>query len=318
MKAVLCKAPTGIDDLVVEDVPSPRPGKGEVLIAVQAAGVNFPDMLIVQGKYQFKPDPPFSPGGELAGEVIALGEGVTDFAVGDRVAAMTVWGAFAEQVVVPARNLVRIPDAMDYETAAALFLTYGTAYHALRQRGNLAPGETLLVLGAAGGVGLAAVQLGKVLGARVIAAAGAPEKLEVAREAGADHLVDYTTESLRDQVRALTGGKGADVIFDPVGGDAFQQSMSAINWNGRLLVVGFASGEIPKLAVNRVLLKGCAVVGVFWGAFTEKEAALNAANNRDLLRFWEEGKIRPLISASYPLEKARDALRQFETRKVVG
>lgn len=318
MRAVICNTPTGIDDLTVGEMPAPLLGDGEVRIRVCAAGVNFPDMLIAEGKYQFKPEPPFAPGGELAGEVMEVAEGVTTVAPGDRVAGVSVWGAFAEEAVLPAKSVVKIPAAMDYRTAASFFLTYGTSYHALRQRADLKAGETLLVLGASGGVGVAAVQLGKAMAARVIAAAGTDEKLEIARAEGADELVNYRDQSLKEAVKALTGGKGADVIFDPVGGDAFEGAMSAINWKGRLLVVGFASGEIPKLAVNRALLKGCSVVGVFWGAFMVKEPELYAANNAALLKLWEEAKIRPRISATYPMEDAVRALRQFADRTVVG
>ena len=318
MRAVLCKAPTGIDDLVVDSIDPPPLGKGEIRVAVHAAGVNFPDTLIVEDKYQFKPEPPFSPGGEFAGEGVEVAADVDSAAVGDRVAGTTLWGAFAQEVTLPAASVIRIPDSMDHVSAAGFFLTYGTTYHALVQRADLQPGETLLVLGASGGVGIAAVHLGKILGARVIAAAGSPEKLEVARAQGADDLVNYREESLKEKVKALTGGKGADVIFDPVGGDAFQQSMSAINWKGRLLVVGFASGEIPKLAINRVLLKGCSVIGVFWGAFAEKESSLNAQNNAVLMQLYEEGKLRPLISDTYPMEKAAEALHRFAARDVVG
>jgi len=318
MRAVLCKTPTGIDDLVVDRIDPPSLGKGEVRVAVHAAGVNFPDTLIVENKYQFKPEPPFSPGGELAGEVIEVSEGVTGVAVGDRVAGMSLWGAFAEEVTLPAESVILIPDSMDYVSAAGFFLTYGTTYHALVQRANLQPGETLLVLGASGGVGTAAIHLGKILGARVIAAAGSPEKLEVARAQGADDLVNYREESLKEKVKALTDDNGADVIFDPVGGDAFQQSMSAINWKGRLLVVGFASGDIPKLAMNRVLLKGCSVSGVFWGEFIKREPAQSAQNNAVLIKLFEEGKLRPLISDTYPMEKAAEALHRFAARDIVG
>ncbi len=318
MKAVLCKRHAGPEALVVENVPCPTPGPGQVRIRVHACGVNFPDTLIIRGKYQFKPDFPFSPGGEVAGEVIELGEGVTRVKLGDRVAAMSVWGGFAEEIVVDQKMVTRIPDAMDYPTAAGFLITYATTYHALVDRAKLQPGETLLVLGAAGGVGIAAVQLGKALGARVIAAASSADKLAVARENGADEGIDYVKGDLKQQVRDLTGGKGADVIYDPVGGDATDAVMSAINWKGRLLVIGFASGEIPRLALNRVLLKGCDVVGVFWGAFTEREPERSAANNQALMDLFEQGRIKPLVSATYPLERAADALREIEERRARG
>lgn len=318
MKAVLCKRHAGPEALVVETVPRPALGAGEVRIRVHACGVNFPDTLIIRGKYQFKPDLPFSPGGEVAGEVTEVAPGVTAVKPGDRVAALSVWGGFAEEIVVPENKVTVIPDAMDYPTAAGFLITYATTYHALVDRAKLQPGETLLVLGAAGGVGIAAVQLGKALGARVIAAASSADKLAVARENGADEGIDYVKGDLKQQVRDLTGGKGADVIYDPVGGDATDAVMSAINWKGRLLVIGFASGEIPRLALNRVLLKGCDVVGVFWGAFTEREPERSAANNQALMDLFEQGRIKPLVSATYPLERAADALREIEERRARG
>ncbi len=318
MRAVLCKTLGSPESLVVEEVPSNPLAAGEVRLATTACGVNFPDTLIIAGKYQYKPDLPFSPGGEVSGRVVELGAGVEDWQVGDQVIAMTGWGGFAEEVVTTPDRLLAKPETMDAVTAAGFAMTYGTSYHALVQRAQLAAGETLLVLGAAGGVGLAAVEIGKALGARVIAAASSPEKLAVAKEHGADETIDYSKESLKEAAKALTDGKGADVIYDPVGGDLFDQSTRAINWNGRILVVGFASGRIPQMPANLALLKGSSVVGVFWGAFAKKEPALNAENFRQLFRLHAEGKIKPLVSKTYPLDEAGEALRAFIERRAVG
>lgn len=318
MRALLCKAYDGIDGLSVEETASPAPGPGEVRVAVEGCGVNFPDTLIIEGKYQFKPEPPFSPGGEISGTVAALGEGVEGIAVGDPVIATTIWGGFAEEVVVPAEKLMRRPDGMDPIVAAGFSMTYGTAIHALVQRGALAAGETLLVLGASGGVGLAAVEIGKALGARVIAAAGSAEKLDVARKAGADEGIDYTETGLKDAVKDLTGGKGADVVFDPVGGETTEQALRATGWNGRLLVIGFASGEIPKIPANLTLLKGCAVVGVFWGDFVRREPEANRANFERLFAWVADGTLKPLVSETFALADAPEALRRLAGRKAVG
>jgi NADPH2:quinone reductase len=280
--------------------------------------VNFPDTLIIEGKYQFKPPFPFSPGGEAAGVVSAVGEKVSHLKVGDRVMALTGWGSFAEQVAVPGYNVLPIPPSMDFNTAAAFSMTYGTSMHALKQRGNLQPGETLLVLGASGGVGLAAVEIGKAMGARVIAAASSAEKLAVAKAAGADELINYSETSLKDEIKRLTDGQGADVIYDPVGGDLFDQAIRAIAWNGRLLVVGFASGRIPELPVNLALLKGAAVVGVFWGSFAQRQPQDNAANFQQLFHWFAEGKLKPLVSQVYPLSNAAQAINDLGQRKAVG
>jgi NADPH:quinone reductase and related Zn-dependent oxidoreductases len=271
MKAILCKEYGPAETLVIEDVPSPKMGDRGVKIRVKAAGLNFPDTLIIEGKYQLQPPMPFSPGGELAGEVIEVGDKVTRFKPGDRVAALTGFGAFAEEVVAPESNLLPIPDNMPDEKAAGFMMVYGTSYYALKQRANLQPGETLLVLGASGGVGLAAVELGKAMGAKVIAAASSSEKLRIAKDAGADELINYTDEPLKDAVKKLTRGKGVDVIYDPVGGDFTEQALRTMAWNGRHLIIGFAAGDIPKVPANLTLLKGCSVVGVFWGAFTRNE-----------------------------------------------
>ncbi|MCU1721859.1 NADPH:quinone oxidoreductase family protein [Pseudomonas sp. 5P_5.1_Bac1] len=318
MKAVLCKAHGPARDLVLEDVASPTPKKNEILLDVHAASVNFPDTLIIEGKYQFQPPLPFSPGGEAAGVVAAAGENAGAFKVGDRVMALTGWGSFAEQVAVPAYNVMPIPEGMDFATASAFGMTYGTSMHALRQRGQLQAGETLLVLGASGGVGLAAVEIGKAMGARVIAAASSAEKLEIAKAAGADELIDYSQSSLKDEIKRLTGGKGVDVIYDPVGGDLFDQAVRGLAWNGRLLVVGFASGRIPELPVNLVLLKGAAVLGVFWGSFAQRQPADNAANFQQLFAWFAEGKLKPLVSKTYPLAEAGLAIEQLAGRKAVG
>ena len=318
MKAVLCKTLGPARDLVLEDVASPQPRKNEILLDVRAAGVNFPDTLIIEGKYQFQPPLPFSPGGEAAGVVAAVGEKAGALKVGDRVMALTGWGAFAEQVAVPFYNVLPIPASMDFTTAAAFGMTYGTSMHALRQRGQLQAGETLLVLGASGGVGLAAVEIGKAMGARVIAAASSAEKLAVAKAAGADELIDYTQASLREEIKRLTGGQGVDVIYDPVGGELFEQAVRGLAWNGRLLVVGFASGSIPQLAANLVLLKGAAVLGVFWGAFAQRQPEDNAANFKQRFAWHAEGKLKPLVSQTYPLAEAGAAIEKLGQRQAVG
>lgn len=319
MKAVLCKAFGPAENLVVEEVDSPQIKKGEVLLDVHAAGVNFPDTLIIEGKYQFKPPFPFSPGGEAAGVVAAVGEKITHLKVGDRVMALTGWGSFAEQVAVPGQNALPIPPEMDFTTAAAFSMTYGTSMHALKQRANLQPGETLLVLGASGGVGLAAVEIGKAMGARVIAAASTAQKLEIARNAGADELINYSESSLRERLKELTDGQGVDVIYDPVGGKLFEEAFRSIGWNGRMLVVGFAAGgDIPALPANLPLLKGAALIGVFWGAFAQRQPHDNAANFKQLFAWHAEGKLKPLVSQTFDLEQAAKAIDTLGQRKAVG
>ena len=318
MKAVLCKVLGPAQNLVLEEVASPRPKHNEILLDVHAAGVNFPDTLIIEGKYQFQPPLPFSPGAEAAGVVAAVGERAGTFKVGDRVMALTGWGAFAEQVAVPSYNVLPIPAQMDFTTAAAFGMAYGTSMHALRQRGQLKAGETLLVLGASGGVGLAAVEIGKAMGARVIAAASSAEKLAMAKAAGADELIDYGQKSLKDEIKRLTGGQGVDVIYDPVGGELFDHAVRGLAWNGRLLVVGFASGRIPQLPANLVLLKGAAVLGVFWGAFAQRQPEDNAENFRQLFAWHAEGKLKPLVSRTYPLAEAGVAIDCLGQRKAVG
>jgi NADPH2:quinone reductase len=318
MKAVLCKSHGMPDTLVVEDVPSPDLSEGQVLISVKACGVNFPDTLIIQGKYQFKPDLPFSPGGEVSGVIKAVGDGVTNVSVGDRVIAFSTWGGFAEELAVDANRLIRMSDKMEFEKASAFILTYGTSYHALKDRANIQPGETLLVLGASGGVGLAAIQLGKAMGARVIAAASTKEKLDVCAANGADELINYSFEDLRARVKEITQGAGVDVIYDPVGGPLSEKALRDMSWRGRFLVVGFAVGEIPKVPLNLALLKGCSIVGVFWGDFTRREPALNEANNQELMRLFEAGKISPHIHKVYPLTQASEALNELLDKKVSG
>ena len=318
MKAVLCKAFGPADTLVIEDTSSPHIKKNEVLLDVHAAGINFPDTLIIEGKYQFKPPFPFSPGGEAAGVISAVGENVSHLNVGDRVMALTGWGSCAEQIAVPAYNILPMPDAMDFTTAAAFSMTYGTAMHALKQRGALQAGETLLVLGASGGVGLAAIEIGKAMGARVIAAASSAEKLEVARQAGADELINYQDEDIRERLKTLTKGQGVDVVIDPVGGDLFETVFRSIAWNGRMLVIGFASGTIPSLPANLPLLKGAAVIGVFWGSFAQRQPQDNVANFEQLFAWYAEGKLKPLVSQTFALEDTAQAINTLAARKAVG
>src|SRR4051812_37284652 len=289
MKAVVCKQYGPPESLVLEDLASPTPAAGEVVISVKAASVNFPDVLIIQNKYQFKPPLPFSPGSELAGVVKEVGSGVTTFRPGDRVMAFTTFGAFAEEVKAEANRLLPLPEKMDFVTGAAFVLTYGTSDHALRDRAALKAGETLLVLGAAGGVGLAAVEIGKALGARVIACASNEEKLQVCREHGADATINYGREDLRERVRALTEGRGADVIYDPVGGSFSEPAFRSIAWRGRHLVVGFAAGEIPRVPLNLALLKGAAIMGVFWGDFARREPDRLTLSVEQLARWYAEG-----------------------------
>lgn len=317
MRALMCEAHGLPETLVLRDVPTPQPGPGEVRLRVKAASVNFPDSLIIQNLYQTKPPLPFSPGSEAAGVVDAVGEGVA-LRVGDRIAAMTTWGAFAEDVVVQASRCFVLPDAMPFDVASGFTMVYGTALHALAQRGRLQPGETLLVLGAAGGVGLAAVETAKAMGARVIAAASSPEKLALARAHGADDLIDYAATDLKSALRELTNGRGVDVVFDPVGGALADPAFRAMAWNGRYLVVGFAAGDIPALPLNLPLVKGAAVIGVFWGAFLTKEPEANAANIAQLYDWYKEGVLRPEISHRFPLEDAAAAIRWVMDRKAMG
>ena len=318
MKAVLCNAFGPPESLVLEEVPSPPTGPGDVRVAVQAAGLNFPDTLIGAGKYQVKPAFPFSPGLECAGVIMDVGAEVRGLQAGDRVMALPDHGAMAEELVLGAHRVFRIPDRMTFVEAAGFAITYGTVMHAFADRAHLKAGETLLVHGAAGGVGLNAVELGKLMGATVIACAGTDEKLEVARQYGADHLVNYSTESIRDRVKALTNDKGADVIFDPVGGDAFDQSMRCIAWGGRLLVIGFASGRIPAAPANLILLKACDIVGVYWGGFMLHQPQKARENFAQLFRWFEEGRLRPHVSMTFPLYQVPEAMRALLSRKPTG
>jgi NADPH2:quinone reductase len=318
MKAVLCKQYGPPESLPFAELPSPRPGPGEAVVSMRAASVNFPDVLIIQNKYQFKPPLPFSPGSELAGVVKEVGAGVEAFRPGDRVIAFTTYGAFAEEVKTEVTRLLPIPEGMDFPSAAAFLLTYATSDHALRDRGALQPGETLLVLGAAGGVGLAAVEIGKALGARVIACASSDDKLAVCREHGADDGINYAREDLRERIKALTDGRGVDVVYDPVGGPYSEPAFRSLAWRGRLLVVGFAAGEIPKLPLNLPLLKGASVVGVFWGDFSRREPQQFRRSVEQLGRWYAEGKLHPHVSRTLPLSRAAEALNLMAARQVKG
>jgi NADPH2:quinone reductase len=325
MKALLSSIPGGPETLVVADVPEPQPTAGEVRLVVKACGVNYPDSLIIQDLYQFKPERPFAPGGEVSGFVDALGEGVEDLQVGDRVIGSTGWGGMAQKLTIPAAKCMRIPDAMPYDEAAAFLMTYGTSYYALKDRAHLQTGDILLVLGAAGGVGLAAIELGKAAGARVIAAVSSDEKLALTKAHGADHGIVYPagpfdkagTKALAELFKVACGKSGANVIFDPVGGDYAEAALRAIAWEGRFLVVGFPAG-IPILPLNLTLLKSCQVVGVFWGGFAQRDPGANAANTRELLELYAQGRIKPKISAHFPLELAGEAITCLADRKALG
>ena len=318
MKAVRCNQRGGPELLTVEDIAAPVPKAGEVLVSVKAAGVNFPDALIIQNKYQFKPALPFTPGGELAGVVTAVGDGVTRVRVGDAVIGFTGWGAFAELAVLPAEGLIPMPEGMPFEIAGSFLMTYGTSWHALKDRAQLQAGETVLVLGAAGGIGIAAIEIAKALGARVIAAASSTEKLQICRAKGADETINYSYEDLRERVKALTGGRGVDVVCDPVGGKFTEPALRSLAWRGRLLVIGFADGEIPRLPLNLPLLKGCAIVGVFWGDFLKREPDAAAADLRELSRLYAQSSIAPLVSLRCPLEGAGGAIEALMKRQVMG
>lgn len=318
MKAVLCKSFGPPSSLILEDVPSKKPRKGEVLVGIKACGVNFPDTLIIQGKYQFKPELPFSPGSDVAGIVKEVGEGVKYFKPGDQVFSLVSHGGFAEEIVINQRVCFPMPPGMDFPVAASFMMAYGTSYHGLKDRARLKEGETLVVLGASGGVGLAAVELGKVMGARVIACASTDEKLALCKEYGADEVINYSKADLKSRIKELTDGKGADVVYDPVGGDFSEKALRSTAWNGRFLVIGFAAGDIPKIPLNLPLLKGCAVMGVFWGSFAQKEAHKNMANTMELLEMYGTKKIKPHIHGTYPLEEAYRALEEMQDRKVKG
>ena len=325
MRALVSEAIGGPESLVLRELPDPAPGSGELLIRIRACAINYPDVLIIEDKYQMRPPRPFAPGGEVAGEVEAVGEGAGGWKPGDRIIAVTGFGGLAEKVVIPARSAFRLPDARGFVEGAALLLTYATSIHALYDRGRLSAGETLLVLGAAGGVGLAAVELGKAKGARVVAAVSSQGKAEAALASGADEAIIYPSGPLdRDGQKALAqqfkdsvGPAGADVIFDPVGGDYAEAALRSVGWEGRYLVVGFPAG-IPKLPLNLTLLKSCDVCGVFWGAFAARDPKANAAHVEQLFRLWDEGKIAPKVSATYPLERAGEAIAALAARKAIG
>jgi NADPH2:quinone reductase len=318
MKALLCTGPSKPEDLTVADLPDPVAGPGEAVVRVEAAALNFFDLLIIAGKYQYKPAFPFSPGAEFAGTIASLGQGVSGFATGDRVIGYSGWGAAREKLAIPAQRLTKMPAGLDADKASGLIVTYGTSYYALKQRGALKRGETLAVLGASGGTGLAAVELGKIMGARVIACASSDEKLAFARAHGADHGVNYATKNLRDELKALGGEHGIDVVYDPIGDKYAEPALRSLAWLGRYLVVGFAAGEIPKLPLNLMLLKGCDVRGVFWGSWTERDPDSHRGNTADLMRWCAEGKVSGHVHAAYPLADAARALNDIAGRKVMG
>jgi NADPH2:quinone reductase len=326
MKALLSKVVGGPDALVVEDVPSPTPGPGQVLVQVKACGVNFPDVLIIEDRYQVKPPRPFIPGAEISGVVKAVGEGVTALRPGDRVLGNTSWGGMAEEAVTEPHRMIRIPETMPFDEAAGFLLTYGTSYYALKWRARIQPGETLLVLGAAGGVGVAAVELGKALGARVVAACSSPEKVDFAKSCGADEGVVYdrgpldkaAQRTLSDRFKAACGPRGPDVIYDAVGGDYAEPALRSIAWDGRYLVIGFAAGDIPRIPLNLPLLKGCDIMGVFWGGWTEQDPKGFAQHLEELVQLYGAGKVKPRISARYPLQDAAAAIAHLGERRALG
>ena len=319
MKAVMCNRFGGPDVLEIAEVDEPKVAAGQILVEVKACSVNFPDLLMIQDLYQFKPGLPFIPGSEVSGVVVELGEGVDQFAPGDRVLGSSLFvGGLAERAVLAANTTVAIPDEVEFADAAGLLYAYGTSHHALKDRAFLKPGESLLVLGAAGAVGLSAVELGKLMGARVIAAASTDEKLELCRKYGADETINYTTEDLKTRVRELTGGQGADVVYDPVGGPYSEPALRSTAWEGRFLVIGFAAGDIPKIPLNLALLRGCSIVGVFWGSFVSREWERHRANVIEMVEWWQQGKLKPHTSATYPLEQAGQAFRDMAERRAMG
>jgi len=318
MKALVCNEFGPAENLSLEERPAPTPGKGEILVDIKAAGVNFPDVLTVQGKYQFKPELPFVPGAEVAGIVTAVGEGVTSHKVGDKVISTLQIGGFSEQCVAPDYGSFGMGETMSFEQAAGFAITYGTSYYALKQQAKIQPGETLLVLGAAGGVGIATIQIAKAMGAKVIAAASSEEKLDFACEAGADLRINYSEENLKDKVKELTGGKGADVIYDPVGGDFSEQAFRAIAWDGRFLVIGFASGPIPAIPLNLMLLKGASLVGVFWGAWAARFPMESRQNFDELIEMIDGGQFSPLVTEVYSLDDYKAAFESISERRAKG
>ncbi len=318
MKAIVCEKYGPPSDLVLKDLPALSPGEKEVVIQVKACSLNFPDTLIIQGKYQYKPALPFTPGSDIAGIVSSVGSAVKHLKVGDEVFGFVTNGGFAEEVIAPAKNVFPKPPKMDYATGASFLMAYGTSYHALKNRAKLQEGETLVVLGASGGVGLAAVELGKQMGARVIACASTQEKIDLCKAYGAEEGINYTEENLKERIKALTDGKGADVIYDPVGDKFAEPALRAIGWEGRYLVVGFAAGEIPKIPLNLALLKGCQIVGVFWGSWAMQFPQDNMKNTMELVQWHAQGKLKPHIHAQYSLEEAQKAMQEMMDRKVRG
>jgi NADPH:quinone reductase len=318
MKAVLCKEFGPPESLVVEEVAEPAAGPQQVVVDVKACAVNFPDVLIIQNLYQFRPPLPFSPGAEIAGVVSAVGSGVDHVSIGDRVFASTGWGGLAEKIAVGADSLIPIPDGIEFGPASSFLYAYGTSHYALKDRARLQPGESLVVLGAAGGVGLAAVELGALMGANVIAAASSDDKLELCRAYGAAETINYATEDLKTRIRELTDGGGADVVYDPVGGPYSEPALRATAWEGRFLVIGFAAGDIPAIPLNLTLLKGCEIVGVFWGSFVMRDPEHHRRNVEELVGWWRAGKLRPHVSSTYPLDRAAEAIRELADRKAKG
>lgn len=318
MRALVCKRFGTIADLAIEDLASPNPGDGQVVVDVRAAGLNFPDLLTIAGQYQVRSEPPFVPGLEAAGVVSSVGEGVSRYSPGDSVILTSLEGAFAEQCVVDASRLLPLPECLDFEQGAGFAITYATSYHAFRQRAPIQPGQTVLVLGASGGVGTTAVEIASLMGARVIAAASTEDKLEFARQAGATDLVDYSRHSLKEAVRGLTDGKGADVVYDPVGGAMARQALSALAWDGRYLVVGFASGEIPSFPTNLLLLKEASVIGVYWGDWAARNAVAAGSNMKEVADLVEQGKLKPRVTAAYPLDRYTEAFSELAERRALG
>ncbi len=319
MKAIICKEHGLPEKLELTTAwPEPELGENDVIIDVKAAGLNFPDVLMIQGKYQFQPDMPFVPGAESAGVVSAVGDKVTRYKVGDKVISMGASGAFCERIAVHEMGAFPLPEGLTFEQAAGVSITYFTSYYALKQRANIQPGETLLVLGAAGGVGTTAIELGKLMGAKVIAAASSPQKLELCKQLGADEVINYSEESLKDRVKELTGGKGVDVVYDPVGGDFAEPAVRSMAWKGRYLVIGFASGPIPQIPLNLTLLKGCSLVGVFWGRFSGEEPEENLNNITELWEMFTEGKLSPVVTDVFPMEQYEDAFNCLIHRKARG
>ena len=318
MKAIICNEFASVDKLVLTDIDDPKAGRGMVVVDIKASGVNFPDGLLVQGLYQMKPDFPFSPGSEVAGVISEVGEGVSHLKEGDRVIALCMLGGYAEKVAVPATHVLPIPDPIPDEEAAALVTAHATAHHALKQRADIQPGETLVVTGAAGGTGLAAVQIGKAMGAKVIAVCSTQEKLDVAKANGADILINYTESDLKTAIKDATDGKGADVVYECVGGETFHACSRSMGWNGRLLVIGFAGGTIPEFPVNLALVKGYSVIGVFWGSFTQHQPQVFAANMKELLGWYLQGNVKVIVDQVLPLAQAKDALKKVMGREVKG